>query len=267
MVLGLLLTAVGIGAYQAFTDRADRRVVDGAAVTGRLTEVVTGRGPDSVAVEYEYGDSTYRATARSLFGSASGYTEGAEVLVYVDCSDPRSIALAQGFASDGGWWFVVLPVPVTVAGVVVVAFTMIGLVRHRLALSTDFEGFEDPATIPPLSVGIRVGSEDMGRWLAAYQRLERQLGDLPRRAEDGWHVFVEFAIERKDLNSLDPGFRGVRVPAARHSEARGHGAGECERFAGPAVARSAGVGSGRRWTVRRTQARCRRAGRSAESAA
>lgn len=211
VVLGSFLIFLGVAAYETFTGRADQRVTNGAAMTGRLTEVVVTRGPDSVTVEYEYGESSYRATARSLFGSASGYSEGAEALVYVDRSDPRSVALSGGFASDGGWWFVVLPAPVAVSGVVVVVLTIVGLFRHRLALSADFEGFEEAATIPPFSTGIRVCGEDIGRWLPAHQRLERQLGGLARCPEDGWHVFVEFWIERKGINGLNPAFRGVRV--------------------------------------------------------
>jgi hypothetical protein len=123
---GMLLVALAAVAHLTFTDRADERVANGVAVTARLTDAQNARAPNSVTVQYEYGGSSYQATARSLFGNASTYVDSAEIVVYVDPSDPASIALSGGFASDGGWWFVILPAPLAANGAVFLVLTAVG---------------------------------------------------------------------------------------------------------------------------------------------
>lgn len=128
---GMLLIALAATAHLTFTDRADDRVANGDVATSRVAAVQTARAPNSLTVQYEYHGSPYQATARSLFGDASNHVAGTEIVVYVDPSDPRSIALPGGFASDGGWWLVILPVPLAVNGGVFVLLAVARAVSGR----------------------------------------------------------------------------------------------------------------------------------------
>lgn len=126
---GILLIACGVLLYQAFVDRADQRIAHGAIVTGQVTGVGTTRGIDSVSVTYTYKGWEYHATARSLLGSADDYRDTTEIEIYIDPNDLASIALPGGFASDGNWVLVSLPIPLVVWGSAAVVLAVVRRLR------------------------------------------------------------------------------------------------------------------------------------------